>query len=224
MSNLHIVSRASTPFSNRIEAGKLLAENIKGIVSFKSVILGIPRGGIIIANEVARALCAEFDVVLSRKIGAPSNPEFAIGAVSENGDIFINEGVLRQENISKNYIEREKLCQMRVMQLRAESYRQIKRKVILTGKTVVISDDGVATGATMQAAIWAIRQEKPGRIVLALPVAPYDTLKKLAEEVDEIVCLRVPDLFSAVGQFYIDFPQVEDNEVLAVLSRKRRAE
>ncbi|MCK9573281.1 MAG: phosphoribosyltransferase [Candidatus Omnitrophica bacterium] len=224
MSNLHIVSRASTPFSNRIEAGKLLAENIKGIVSFKSVILGIPRGGIIIANEVARALCAEFDVVLSRKIGAPSNPEFAIGAVSENGDIFINEGVLRQENISKNYIEREKLCQMRVMQLRAESYRQIKRKVILTGKTVVISDDGVATGATMQAAIWAIRQEKPGRIVLALPVAPYDTLKKLAEEVDEIGCLPLPDLFSAVGQFYIDFPQVEDNEVLAVLSRKRRAE
>jgi len=221
MSNLYIVSRVSTPFSNRIEAGKLLAENIKGIVSLESVVLGIPRGGIIIANEVAKALCVELDIVLSRKIGAPLNPEFAIGAVSEDGSLFVNEETLRQENISKNYIEREKNRQMREMQRRTEVYRSMKQKVILKGKTVIISDDGVATGATMQAAVWAIRQEKPERIILALPVAPYDTLKKLAEEVDEVVCLRVPDFFSAVGQFYVDFPQVEDNEVLAILSQEK---
>ncbi|MCK9615367.1 MAG: phosphoribosyltransferase [Candidatus Omnitrophica bacterium] len=222
MGNLHIVSRVSTPFSNRIEAGKLLAENVRGIVSLKSIILGIPRGGIIIANEVAKEFCAELDIVLSRKIGAPLNPEFAIGAVSEDGNVFINEEALRQENISKNYIEREKRHQIREIQLRAKAYRAIKQKVILKGKTVVISDDGVATGATMQAAVWAIRQEKPERIILAFPVAPYDTLKRLAKEADEVVCLRVPDFFSAVGQFYADFPQVEENEVLVILSQERR--
>ncbi|MFA5337775.1 MAG: phosphoribosyltransferase family protein [Candidatus Omnitrophota bacterium] len=223
MGNLRIISRVSTPFSGRIEAGKLLLESVRDIASSKSVILGIPRGGIVIANEVARGLCAELDIVLSRKIGAPSNLEFAIGAVSEDGNVFINEEALRQENISKNYIEREKNRQIREMRLRAEAYRQIKQKVVLFGKTVVICDDGVATGATMQAAVWAIWQEKPERIILALPVAPYDTLKKLAEEIDEVVCLRVPDFFSAVGQFYMDFPQVEDGEVLAILSQEKRA-
>jgi len=217
MGNLRVVSYGSEPFSNRIEAGKLLADDIKNIVPSKSVVLGIPRGGMIVAGELAKGISADLDVVLSRKIGAPSNPEFAIGAVSEDGKLFIDIESVRQENISENYIEQEKNRQIREMKIRIKAYRNIKPRTVLENKIVIICDDGVATGATVQAAVWSIRQNKPGRIILAFPVGPYDTLKRLAEEVDEVVCLRVPYSFSAVGQFYTDFPQVDDREVLAVL-------
>jgi len=206
------------PFSSRVEAGKLLADNIKNIVSAKSIVLGIPRGGIIVANEIAKKLKLQLDIVLSRKIGAPLNPEFAIGAVSEDGNIFTDEDILRREKINKDYIERESKFQIQEIQRRIKKYRQVKEKISLKDKTVIITDDGVATGATMQAAAWSAQGDKPNKIIVALPVGPEDTLKRLKDSVDEVICLRVPDFFSAVGQFYADFPQIEDEEVLALLS------
>jgi len=218
MGNLHILSYESKPFSSRVEAGKLLADNIKNIVSAKSIVLGIPRGGIIVANEIAKKLKLQLDIVLSRKIGAPLNPEFAIGAVSEDGNIFTDEDILRREKINKDYIERESKFQIQEIQRRIKKYRQVKEKISLKDKTVIITDDGVATGATMQAAAWSAQGDKPNKIIVALPVGPEDTLKRLKDSVDEVICLRVPDFFSAVGQFYADFPQIEDEEVLALLS------
>jgi len=206
------------PFSSRVEAGKLLADKIKNIVSAKSIVLGIPRGGIIVANEIAKKLKLQLDIVLSRKIGAPLNPEFAIGAVSEDGNIFTDEDILRREKINKDYIERESKFQIQEIQRRIKKYRQVKEKISLKDKTVIITDDGVATGATMQAAAWSAQGDKPNKIIVALPVGPEDTLKRLKDSVDEVICLRVPDFFSAVGQFYADFPQIEDEEVLALLS------
>jgi predicted phosphoribosyltransferase len=206
------------PFSSRVEAGKLLADNIKNIVSAKSIVLGIPRGGIIVANEIAKKLKLQLDIVLSRKIGAPLNPEFAIGAVSEDGNIFTDEDILRREKINKDYIERESKFQIQEIQRRIKKYRQVKEKISLKDKTVIITDDGVATGATMHAAAWSAQGDKPKKIIVALPVGPEDTLKRLKDSVDEVICLRVPDFFSAVGQFYADFPQIEDEEVLALLS------
>jgi predicted phosphoribosyltransferase len=218
MGNLHILSYESKPFSSRVEAGKLLADKIKNIVSAKSIVLGIPRGGIIVANEIAKKLKLQLDIVLSRKIGAPLNPEFAIGAVSEDGNIFTDEDILRREKINKDYIERESKFQIQEIQRRIKKYRQVKEKISLKDKTVIITDDGVATGATMQAAAWSAQGDKPNKIIVALPVGPEDTLKRLKDSVDEVICLRVPDFFSAVGQFYADFPQIEDEEVLALLS------
>ncbi|MFA5008478.1 MAG: phosphoribosyltransferase family protein [Candidatus Omnitrophota bacterium] len=217
MKNLHIISHSNESFKDRFEAGKLLAKELKKIAGRNAVILGIPRGGVVVAYELAKELSIESDIVLSRKIGAPLNPEFAIGAVSEDGKIFINKQALRQVHIDEEYINKEKEFQMQEIKRRINLYRKIKPKVILKEKTAIICDDGVATGTTMQAAIWAAKQEGCARAVLALPVAPYDTITRLAQEADETIVLRVPDFFTAVGQFYMDFPQVEDSEVIELL-------
>lgn len=215
--NIYIINRSGECFSNRIEAGKLLAASVKSYVSDASVILGIPRGGIIIADAIAKELSAELDVMLVKKIGAPANPEFAIGAIGEEEAKFINQDVLKSMHISKEYVEQEKENKLKEIKLKAEFYRRIKQKVSLKNKTVIITDDGVATGATMQAAAWATRQENPKKIIIALPVGPEETLEQLSKEVDQIICLRVPEFFTAVGQFYIDFPQIEDSEVAKIL-------
>lgn len=217
MKNLHIISYRSEPFQDRAEAGRLLSKELKKIISSEAVVLGIPRGGVIIAKEIAQELSIEADIVLSRKIGAPFNLEFALGAVSEDGKVFINEEVLSQVHADSDYIKKEKEHQMQEIKRRIESYRKIKPKISLKKRTVIICDDGVATGTTMQAAIWSARQEGCARIIVALPVAPYDTLAKLAREADEVIVLRVPEFFAAVGQFYMDFPQVKDSEVIELL-------
>jgi len=209
-----IVSRSGEAFVDRVEAGRLLAAELGQWRGRHAVVLGIPRGGLVVGHELARALDADLDVVLARKLGAPGSPEFAIGAVAEDGRLFLRNA---DTYADADYIEREKTAQLHEIALRAARYRAIRRKVSLAGRPVILTDDGIATGATMQAAIWAARQESPQEIIVAVPVGPEDSLEMLSHEADWCICLRVPPLFAAVGQFYLAFEQVPEDEVLAIL-------
>lgn len=224
MGTLRIVSHAGEPFYDRVEAGRLLGRELKDFSEAGTVVLGIPRGGLVIARELAHDLSIRLDIVLSRKLGAPGNPELAIGAVTEDGRLFRHEEIIRQFRISDAYIEQEKAHQMAEMARRAELIRRLLPKVPLAGKVTIITDDGVATGATMQAALWAVRQEHPRKLVAALPVGPEETMRRLSRDADETICLRAPPDFTAVGQFYVRFSQVEDDEVIAIIREERERE
>jgi len=224
MGKVHIVSRSSRPFSDRKEAGVLLGNELKklGVDKEKPAVLGILRGGIIVAREVVRILRGDLDIVLSRKLGSPFNPELAIGAISENGELFINERIASQIGIRSQYIEEEKKKQQKVIGERIAYFRKEFPKINLKGRYVIIVDDGIATGATMEATVWSIREEKPKTLMVALPVGPEDSLQRLADDADFVLCLKVPEFFSAVGQFYQRFDQTEDEEVRQVLIEERR--
>ena len=158
-------------------------------------------GGIIIAREIAKILDASLDIVLSRKLGAPGNPELAIGAVSEGGNFFIDNSSVKYLQISDSYIQNEKKHQMSEIAHRISLYRRFIPKINLEGRPVIVTDDGLATGATMKAALWMARQEKPSKLIAAIPVAPEKSLLKIADAADEILCLSTPEYFMAVGQF-----------------------
>lgn len=215
MGKSRIISTDSGPFNDRAEAGRLLAAELSAYKGKGCVVQGIPRGGMVIAMELARSLQADLDIVLSRKLGSPGNPELAIGAVAEGGKLFLSEGM--SGLAEKDYIEKEKAYQLAEIERRVALFRAVHTKVKLTDKIVIITDDGLATGATMQAAAWAIRQEGPKKLIVAVPVAPEDTIMRLSRDADEIVVLRAPLFFAAVGQFYAHFDQVEDEEVLSIL-------
>lgn len=221
---LRILSHSSEPFKDRREAGRLLANQLRDYRGKRSVVLGIPRGGIIVAQELARALEADLDIVLAHKLRTPGHTELAMGSVAEDGRLFLNEEVVRELEVDDAYISQEKAQQMAEIRRRTELFRHVRPKVPLAGKTVIVTDDGVATGATTQAALWAVRLEKPERLIAALPVGPEDTITRLAEDVDEMICLRTPPLFAAVGQFYMRFEPVEDEEVLEILKEEPRRE
>lgn len=216
---INVVSFSGEVFSARREAGQLLAEELKKYKHTQAVVLGIPRGGIVVARELAMILEAELDIVLSRKIGAPGNTELAIGAISEDGYFVLDTQMVLATAADESYIEKEKQRQLAEINRRNKEYRRVKQKVPLTHKTVIITDDGIATGATMQAALWIARRENPEKLVVAIPVAPEESLEKLAEIADEVLCLRVPGFFGAVGQFYREFTQVDDSEVAEILKR-----
>ncbi len=208
---------------DRREAGMLLGNELKRAKLDKEnpVVVAILRGGIVVAREVADILDGDLDVMLSRKLGAPYNPELAIGAISENGHLFLNERIAAQVGASDSYIEGEKERQLEVIAERINYFRRDFPRINLKGRFVIIVDDGIATGATMQATVWSVRQETPGKLLVALPVGPEHTLRHLAKEADEVICLRAPELFSAVGQFYIKFGQTEDEEVLRILNEEK---
>ncbi len=215
-SNLHILSYNKS-FANREEAGKLLAEALIEYKNLKAVVLGVLRGGIIIASIIARELKADLDIILAHKLRTPGHEELAMGSVTEDGKLFLNQNLVRELLISDSFIEEEKNIQLAEIKRRASIFRHIKPKISLNGRIVIVADDGVATGATTQAALWAVQLEEPEKLVAAIPVGPQDTIANLANNVDEMVCLRTPSTFVAVGQFYIDFKAVEDKDVLAVL-------
>ena len=217
MGQLRILSLSSARFRDREEAGKLLAEELIEYRGKKAVVLGIPRGGVAVAYEIAKALDAEMDIVLAHKLGTPGHEELAMGSVSEDGTLFLNQELVREFDIGETYIQQEKARQLTEIKRRTELIRQVRPKVPLAGRIVIVADDGVATGATTQAALWAVRTEHPKKLIAAIPVGPEDTIKKLAEDVDEMLCLRMPPLFAAVGQFYEQFHPVEDEEVLRML-------
>ena len=221
MGTLHILSRSAEPFRDRIEAGQLLGHELTQYHGQETVVLGIPRGGIVVANELARVLEGDLDIVLSRKLGAPGHSELAIGALAEDGKLFLNDSLVRELGIGSAYIQQERARQQTEILRRSELIRRVLPKVPLQGRLVIVTDDGVATGATMQAALWAVRQEHPQKLIVALPVGPEETLKRLAEDADEMVCLRAPPLFGAVGQFYVRFEQIEDEEVLRILREEQ---
>lgn len=222
MGTLKIISNSDKPFTDRVEAGKLLSDALKNLCTQRAVVLGIPRGGVIVAAQLADALEAQLDIVLSHKLGAPGYPELAIGAVSEDGKLFLDETILSYVGAGDSYIQQEKAHQLEEIKRRVRQYRGILQKAPLKDRLVIITDDGVATGATMQAALWAARQEQPTKLIAALPVGPAETVRKLAKDADEMICLRVPPFFSAVGQFYLQFGQVEDRELLEILKQEHR--
>jgi len=216
-SKLTVVSYSGEPFEDREEAGRLLAEQFSNLRTKRAIVLGIPRGGIIIAKELASRIRADLDIVLSRKLGTPGQPELAMGSLAEDGTVFLNEYVVKAMGVTKQDIEQEKARQIKEIQRRTQLIRNVLPKSPLKKRIVVLTDDGVATGATMQAALWAVRQENPQSIVVAIPVASNEALNRLSADADEIVCLRQPPVFYAVGQFYTQFYQVQDEEVLQVL-------
>jgi putative phosphoribosyl transferase len=222
MGNLRILSRSRERFRDRREAGELLAAELGRYRGKKAVVLGIPRGGMVIAAGLGRALDAEVDIVLAHKLRTPGQAELAMGSVSENGKLFLNMEVVRGLDIGEVYIQEEKARQMAEIARRTGLFRSVRPRVDLAGRTVIVTDDGVATGATFQAALWAVRLEKPARLVAALPVGPEETIARLSEDVDEMVCLRTPPFFSAVGQFYTRFDPVEDEDVLRILEEQRK--
>jgi len=222
MGSLRIISSSTEPFSGRIEAGQSLARELEELRGQQAVVLGIPRGGVIVAQPICLALEADLDIVLSHKLGAPGNPELAIGAVCEDGKLFVDESIASCLSADDSYIEREKTHQLRQMAHRVQQYREILPKTPLAERIVIVTDDGVATGATMQAALWAVRQEKPQKLIAALPVGPEDTLTKLSEYADETICLRAPPFFSAISQFYLQFTQVEDEQLLEILEQESK--
>lgn len=215
---LRIVSRSGELFFDRREAGRQLAAALAGLKGEAPVVLGIPRGGIVVADEIARGLDGEVDIVLAHK-RSPGHPELAMGSVSEDGKVFLNDMVMSDLGDVGDYLEREKAVQLAEIRRRIALFRRARPKVALSGRTVVITDDGIATGATMQAAIWAARLEHPQSLVVALPVGPEETVTRLALDVDGMLCLRAPPLFAAVGQFYLDFQPVEDEDVLSILEK-----
>lgn len=217
MGKLRIVSYSGQAFRDRSEAGRLLASQLKQKYNQKVIVLGIPRGGVIVAKQIADILQAELDVAIARKVGAPNNPEFAIGAVSETGEFFPNEAIASQLDSLAEYIQQEKKHQLCEIKKRIKLFRSVKPKLDLKERVIIVTDDGIATGATMQAVIWAVRKENPAKVIVALPVGPQDSIERISQDVDEIVALRVPPFFGAVGQFYTNFDQTQDEEVLEIL-------
>jgi putative phosphoribosyl transferase len=185
------------------------------------VVLALPRGGVPIGFEVARALEAPLDLVLVRKIGAPHQPELAIGAVvdGKHAETVMNEDIVKVLGIPERYIAEERERHLAEIERRRRLYLGDRPTVDLAGKTAIIVDDGIATGATMRAGMRALRRASPRRLVLAVPVAPADTAEMLRAEVDEFVCLMIPEFFGAIGNFYEDFQQVSDSEVIEMLRR-----
>jgi putative phosphoribosyl transferase len=217
MGELRILSRSDGPFQDREEAGRLLAGALPEYRGREIVVLGIPRGGVIVARALARALDAEMDIVLAHKLGVPGEPELAMGSVAEDGKVFLTEDVVSSYLINQADIEREKTRELAEINRRIAVFRNVRPKVPLKGRTVIVTDDGIATGATARAAFWAVQLEHPAMLVAAIPVGPEDVLRKLARDVGEMVCLRAPPDFFGVGQFYREFAQVEDGEVVRVL-------
>jgi predicted phosphoribosyltransferase len=204
-------------FRDRREAGERLAQALSHLAGEDVVVLAVPRGGVMVADAVARALGAPLDIVVPRKVGAPGNPELGLGAVAP-GVRVLDERLIAELRVPPDYLEREIAAQEREIERRQRAYRRGRPPVGVEGKVAIVVDDGVATGGTAVAAARWARREGAKRVVLAVPVAPAQALRTLGREVDELVVLATPDPFYAVGQWYSDFTQVSDDEVIELLS------
>ncbi len=202
---------------NRTDAGKKLAIALKGI-SKKAVILAVPRGGVVVGYEVAKELGVPLDIFITKKIGAPNNPELAIGAVAEDGTLLLDEGLVEMLGVPQGYIEEEVGRQKIEIKRRLKSYRGNVPNPEFDGREVVLVDDGVATGSTLKAALRSLRKQGAKPLVVAVPVGPLDTVNALKREADRVVCLFTPEPFYAIGEFYEDFDQTSDEEVTKLLS------
>lgn len=216
-----ILSRSGAPFESREEAGRLLGQELLEYRPVKPVVLGVPRGGVTVARALAKALSAQLDIVLAHKLRTPGYGELAMGSVSERGDLFLNDEVVREVDVSDHYIQQEKAVQLAEIARRARLFRAVRPRIPLKGRVAIVTDDGVATGATTHAAIRAVKAENPKKLVLAIPVGSEETLRKLADDADEVICLKAPYSLMAVGQFYINFEPVTDEEVLEILKNYR---
>lgn len=205
-------------FKDRTDAGRKLASRLADY-GVDALILALPRGGVPVAFEVARVLGASLDVFLVRKLGVPGREELAMGAVASGGGRVINDDVVRALHIPEQDIAAAVERETRELERRERLYRGNKPFPAVEGRTVILVDDGLATGASMRAAVAALRQQNPGKLVVAVPTAPSDTCEVLRREVDEVVCATTPEPFYGVGQWYENFPQTRDEEVLEILKR-----
>ncbi|HXH04752.1 MAG TPA: phosphoribosyltransferase [Candidatus Competibacteraceae bacterium] len=213
-------------FSNRQSAGQQLAKQLLHLRGEQPLVLALPRGGVPIGLEVAKALAAPLDVILVRKIGVPWQPELAIGAIVDgpNPQRLLDEHLIAELGIDRAYIRDECARQLAEIERRRKLYFGEHPPIPLHGRTVIVVDDGIATGATMRTALRAVRNAGAAKIIVATPLAPEDTLELLRAEADEVICLSSPTPFIAIGMHYADFTQVEDAEVLALLNEARRHE
>ncbi|MGW0734933.1 phosphoribosyltransferase family protein [Streptomyces sp. NPDC002851] len=206
-------------FTDRVDAGQRLAEAVRHLQEEKPVVLGLPRGGVPVAFEVARALEAPLDVIVVRKLGVPYQPELGFGAIGEGGVRVLSEDIVRHAGLEPMQIAAVEHEEERELLRRARRYRDGRSRIPIGGRTVIIVDDGIATGATASAACQVARAQGAARVVLAVPTAPPDTVHRLREAADEVVALSTPHLFSSVGEWYRDFTQTSDEEVIGLLAQ-----
>ncbi|MBL27124.1 MAG: phosphoribosyltransferase [Rhodospirillaceae bacterium] len=206
-------------FDDRADAGRQLAGRLEGCAGSAPIVLALPRGGVAVAREIADALGAPLDLLMVRKIGLPWQPELALGAIVDGAEpqTVINEDVAAMVRLPADYIEEESRRQLAEIERRRKAWLGDRAPLDVAGRTVIVVDDGIATGATTRAALRGLRRRKPAHLVLAVPVAPPDTVAKLQAEVDDLICLETPRDFGAIGFFYRDFHQMTDDEVMALL-------
>jgi len=208
-------------FEDRKQAGKKLASKLEKFKNRKVIVLGIPRGGIVIGYEVAKRLQAPLDVVVPRKLRAPNQPELAIGAITEDGNIILNQQLVNSLNVSSDYLEKESERQKLEIDRRLQTYKGKEGIPDLKGFHVIVVDDGIATGSTMKAALASVRKRGAESVILAIPVASSSSLKMLENDADETICLETPSVFYAIGQFYRNFEQTNDEEVKTLLEKNK---
>ena len=204
-------------FLDREDAARQLAAVLHQYEFKDPLVLAIPRGGVVTGAVLARDIRAELDVVLTRKLRAPDQPELAIGAISESGDVYVDEEAAEAAGVTDEYFHREKEFQSAVIAQRKQLMRRVRPEAPMTGRSVIITDDGIATGSTMMAALQTVRAREPAELIVAVPVAPADRIHDLEKHCDKVVCLLPARHFWAVGQFYKHFPTVADEEVLEIL-------
>lgn len=205
-------------FKDRIEAGRKLAEALNSYRGKDVVVLGIPRGGVVVANEVARELEAPLDIVVSRKIEAPGEPEFALGAVTQEGDVIIDRQAAESLGATPQYLDDQIRKKREEVKDRMQILRGDAPYPELEGRTVIIVDDGIATGSSVSAAVMSVKKRRPKEIIVAAPVAPKDAVETLSEDKTKVVSLETPKAFLAIGEFYQDFGQIEDIEVKRIIN------
>jgi len=209
-------------FTDRIEAGKLLASALADFAGENTIVLAIPRGGVVVGYEIAKALNLPLDVIIPHKIGAPNNPELAIGAMTEDGTIILENNLIKYLGVPEDYIKEESELQKREIERRLKFYRQNAPYPNLRGYDVIIVDDGIATGSTMKAALASVKNRGAKTVTVAVPVGPPSTIKELKKQADRVVCLYTPEYFLAIGQFFKDFSQTTDEEVIQMLRQNKQ--
>jgi putative phosphoribosyl transferase len=213
-----------TPFENRAQAGRLLGAELAALHLDDPVVLALPRGGVPVGLEVARAIDAPLDLLLVRKIGVPWQPELAVAAVMDGTEpvVVVEQQVRAEAGVTLEYIDRRAKEELAEIERRRRTYLADRAPVSVAGRTAIVVDDGIATGTTVRAALRGLRQRGPARLILAVPVAPRDTVDELRKEVDDVVCLAQPSYFGAIGYFYRDFHQLSDDEVITLMRQAPR--
>ena len=209
-------------FANRVDAGKRLTSELRNLIGKNAIVLAIPRGGVVVGYEIAKALNLPLDVIIPRKIGAPDNPELAIGAMTEDGSIILDKNLVSYLGVSQDYIGEASEQQKNEILRRLKLYRGNELYPNLRGKDVIIVDDGIATGSTMKAALASVKNKGARTVIVAVPVGPPSTIDELKKQADKVVCPYTPEYFQAIGQFYVDFEQTTDEEVIQLLKQSKK--